>query len=222
MPPPTLTDDEWRALDAVRSGTSPAAAAGEMGIDERAYRRLVAVGADKLRIISSLAPSPDDPTSSSEASAGPRLRVPALTPCPYCENFAGRFSPTSGAPAVIFEDGQVCVFLAPAALGGMAGHALVTTRRHVETVFDLTDDEARSLAVAVARTARMLRRAVDPEGLLIQQNNGVAAFQSVPHIHFHVIPKAAGPFPPLEPPTVIPADERATHAAELRRHWDDA
>ncbi len=39
---------------------------------------------------------------------------------------------------------------------------------------------------------------------IVQQNNGAAAFQTVPHIHYHVIPKTAGPFPPVEPPAVIP------------------
>lgn len=49
----------------------------------------------------------------------------------------------------------------------------------------------------VARAARMLRAALDPDGLLIQQDNGIAAFQTVPHVHFHVIPKRADvPFPP--------------------------
>ncbi|MEA3056086.1 MAG: histidine triad family protein [Actinomycetota bacterium] len=65
----------------------------------------------------------------------------------------------------------------------------------------------------------MLRAALDPEGLLVQQNNGAAAFQTVPHIHFHVIPKTAGPFPPIEPSDLIPPDVRAALADELRTHW---
>ena len=148
-----------------------------------------------------------------------RFEVPHLDPCPYCENFAGRISARSGPPAVIHEDDDIYVFLAPAPLGGMPGHTLVTTRRHAETIFDLSTDEARTLGAAVARTARMLRSALQPEGLLIQQNNGAAAFQTVPHLHVHVIPKVAGPFPPHEPPEVIPPDERRALAVELRRHW---
>jgi histidine triad (HIT) family protein len=123
------------------------------------------------------------------------LIVPDRRPCPYCENYDGRYA-WHGPPATIFEDDAVVVFLAPAALGGMPGHTLVTTRRHVETIFDLTPDEEAMLAHGVARAARMVRAALDPDGLLIQQNNGVAAFQTVPHVHFHVIPKRAdAPFP---------------------------
>jgi diadenosine tetraphosphate (Ap4A) HIT family hydrolase len=48
----------------------------------------------------------------------------------------------------------------------------------------------------------------------------VAAFQTVPHIHFHVIPKRHGvPFPPVEEVPVTPADERAALARMLREHW---
>ncbi len=115
------------------------------------------------------------------------------------------------------------VFLAPAALGGMPGHTLVTTRRHVETIFDLTPDEEAVLAHGVAKAARMLRAALDPDGLLIRQNNGIAAFQTVPHVHFHVIPKRADvPFPPQEQVLVIPSTERMHLAKPLRQHWDQA
>lgn len=147
------------------------------------------------------------------------LVVPDREPCPYCENLAGRYA-WHGKPAVIAEDGVICVFLAPAPMGGMPGHALVIPKRHVETIFDLEEHEEAAVARAVARTARTLRAGLDPEGVLIQQHNGVAAFQTVPHVHFHVIPKVPGPFPPLETPPVVPAAERAKLAAHLRRHWD--
>lgn len=147
--------------------------------------------------------------------------VPERLPCPYCENFAGRHSQVSGPPAVIAEDELTYSFLAPAPLGGMPGHTLVIPKRHVETIFELTFEEEAALAHAVAKTARMLRAALDPDGVLIQQNNGVAAFQTVPHVHFHVIPKRPGPFPPPEQPSILPAAERAQLAATLAAVWDE-
>jgi histidine triad (HIT) family protein len=147
------------------------------------------------------------------------LIIPERDPCPYCENFAGRYA-WHGPPAVVAEDETVYVFLAPASLGGMAGHTLVTTRRHVETIFDLTPEEEAALGRAVARAARAVRAAFDPDGVLVQQHNGAAAFQTVPHIHFHVIPKRQGvPFPPAEEVPVTPSEERAEIARRLREHW---
>ena len=102
----------------------------------------------------------------------------------------------------------------------MEGHTLVTTRRHVETIFDLTPEEEVAIGRAVARAARAVRAAFDPDGVLIQQHNGVAAFQTVPHFHVHVIPKRGeAPFPPGEEVSITPAEERAEIAQRLRDHW---
>ncbi len=117
--------------------------------------------------------------------------IPERDPCPYCENFAGRYA-WHGPSTVVAEDDTIFVFLAPASLGGMEGHTLVTTRRHVETIFDLTPEDEVAIGRAVARAARAVRSAFDPDGVLIQQHNGVAAFQTVPHVHVHVIPKRHG------------------------------
>jgi histidine triad (HIT) family protein len=207
-----LTDAEWAVLDAIRFASDISTAAEAVGQEAPDFRRALSLAGEKLRMSSALA------TVSSSHTAG-GFQVPYMAPCPYCENFAGRFSERSGRPAVIYQDDLVYVFLAPAALGGMPGHSLVTTRRHAETIFDLSQEEASTVGATVARTARMLRAALDPEGLLIQRNNGAAAFQTVPHVHLHVIPKVAGPFPPVEQPRLIPPVERAALAADLRRHW---
>ena len=102
----------------------------------------------------------------------------------------------------------------------MEGHTLVTTRRHVETIFDLTLDEEVAIGHAVARAARAVRSAFDPDGVLIQQHNGIAAFQTVPHFHVHVIPKRGkAPFPPIEEVPITSWDERVEIAQRLREHW---
>lgn len=147
------------------------------------------------------------------------LAIPDRVPCPFCENLAGRYA-WHGPPAFVAEDDTTHIFLAPASLGGMEGHTLVVTRRHVETIFDLTSDEEAAVAHAVARTARAVRSAFDPDGVLVQQHNGVAAFQTVPHFHVHVIPKRGdAPFIPVEEIPVTPAKERVEIARRLRDHW---
>lgn len=144
-------------------------------------------------------------------------------PCPYCENFEGRYSSVVGPPAVVHDDDVLQVCLAPAPLGGMDGHALVLPKRHVPLLFDLTSEEEAALAHAVARVGRAIRTLVDPDGLLVLQRNGLAAEQMVPHVHFHVIPRREGtPFPPTEWQDVVPPDERQALADRLRVAWDAA
>ena len=150
------------------------------------------------------------------------IDVPDNYPCSICENFAGRY-PWHGEPAVVYEDEQLYVIMAPAPLGGMEGHVLVFPRRHVETLLDLRAGEAALLGQAVARTARAVAAAFDPDGILVQQHNGTGAFQTVPHVHFHVIPKEAdAPFPPPEEVPIVPGDERAVLARRVREAWERA
>jgi histidine triad (HIT) family protein len=121
---------------------------------------------------------------------------------------------------VVFEDDLTCVFLAPASLGGMEGHALVITRRHVETIFDLTTEEAAALGPMVVRTAHAIRSVLNPDGILVEQRNGVAADQTVPHLHVHVIPRKDGvQYPPEQWVEVTPADQRVRLAQMLRARW---
>jgi diadenosine tetraphosphate (Ap4A) HIT family hydrolase len=105
------------------------------------------------------------------------IELPARVPCPYCENFLGRFSESAGEPPVLFEDATTMSFLAPAPLGGMPGHALVVPKRHVETIFDLTSLEEADLAHVTSTTARVVRDALDPDGLIVVQRNGLVAEQ---------------------------------------------
>jgi len=70
-----------------------------------------------------------------------------------------------------------------------AGHALVVPKRHVPTIFDLDDDTGASLISLVSEVARALRKAVPADGMSIWQSNGPGAFQEVPHVHFHLMPR---------------------------------
>lgn len=69
------------------------------------------------------------------------------------------------------------------------GHTLIIPRTHVETLFDIAEDDLAATIRLVRRVAGGIRRALEPEGLNLLQNNGAAAFQSVRHIHFHLIPR---------------------------------
>lgn len=67
------------------------------------------------------------------------------------------------------------------------GHTLVIPRRHRETLFELSGPERRSLAQALAETARRL--SVLSRQFTVSLNHGPLAGQHVKHLHFHVIPR---------------------------------
>ena len=69
---------------------------------------------------------------------------------------------------------------------------LVIPRDHVETVYDLTDEQAAAIFRATVRVARAVREASGCAGLNLVQANDPVGQQTVPHFHIHVMPRFAG------------------------------
>lgn len=73
------------------------------------------------------------------------------------------------------------------------GHHLLVPSRHVEHLAALTPDERTALGPALMKAwcfVEMNSKCMD--GFNIGLNQGAAAGQTVPHIHFHFIPRRKG------------------------------
>jgi histidine triad (HIT) family protein len=70
------------------------------------------------------------------------------------------------------------------------GHTLVIPRRHVPTIADLEPGLLGPLLDAARRVAAAQRAALGSDGTFLGLNDVVS--QSVPHAHFHVIPRRRG------------------------------
>jgi histidine triad (HIT) family protein len=71
------------------------------------------------------------------------------------------------------------------------GHCLVLPREPAETLFDLSPEAAAAAMVTTQKLARAVKKALGAPGVFIGQFNGKTAGQSVPHVHFHIIPRFA-------------------------------
>jgi len=69
------------------------------------------------------------------------------------------------------------------------GHVLVVPTRPVPRLADLNDSELSSLMLSVRRIGTVIERAYGADGLTIACQDGKAAGQTVPHIHFHLLPR---------------------------------
>jgi histidine triad (HIT) family protein len=87
----------------------------------------------------------------------------------------------------IFEDSKTLAFMDINPLN--PGHCLVISRGHAATIFDIEVLDLQATVAAVKKVASAVKLAVRADGINILQANGSAAFQSVPHFHFHVIPR---------------------------------
>ncbi len=73
-----------------------------------------------------------------------------------------------------------------------AQHTLVIPRRHVASIFELSEPEFAGLWLLVATVRRHLIATTDACEFNIGVNDGVAAGQTVMHAHVHVIPRRKG------------------------------
>jgi histidine triad (HIT) family protein len=72
---------------------------------------------------------------------------------------------------------------------GTRGHALVIPKAHAVDVFDVTPEDLAALARTAQKVARAAKDALGCGGVNLVQSSGRVAFQSVFHIHVHVIPR---------------------------------
>lgn len=90
----------------------------------------------------------------------------------------------------IYEDEDVLSFLD--IMPQVEGHTLVIPKEAACDILDLSAESASRLIVATQRIARAIKSALNPPGIMVMQLNGTAAGQTVPHIHFHILPRHEG------------------------------
>ncbi|MEG0347404.1 MAG: HIT family protein [Acinetobacter sp.] len=92
-------------------------------------------------------------------------------------------------PAIkIYEDDQVLAFMD--IMPQADGHALVIPKTPAITLLDLPADAAAYTIQVVQKIAKAIETALDAKGIVLMQLSGVAAGQTVPHVHFHLIPSS--------------------------------
>ena len=87
----------------------------------------------------------------------------------------------------IYEDEHTLAFLS---IGNEAeGHTLVIPKRHCESILDC---DSKTLAQVMDTVKFVSEHYVDDcgyDGVNVLNASGTAAQQSVPHLHFHIIPR---------------------------------
>ena len=72
-------------------------------------------------------------------------------------------------------------------------HSLIVPKRHVETYFDLTEEEIQACNELILKTKeKILKQDFNVKGFNIGTNVGKSAGQSIMHCHIHLIPRREG------------------------------
>ena len=133
-----------------------------------------------------------------------------MADCVFCKIMAKQIPAT-----VVHEDEHTLAFMDIGQVN--PGHVLVALKKHAENIFALDDAQAAAVFGSVARVARAIRGAFEPQGLSVYQANGAAAGQTVFHLHIHLLPRYEGDGMALTWPVKNPPREKlAEYAQKIR------
>lgn len=92
-------------------------------------------------------------------------------------------------PAIkVYEDDQVLAFMD--IMPQADGHTLVIPKSPAVTLLDLDPDAAAYTIKIVQKIAKAIEAALEVKGIVLMQLSGASAGQTVPHVHFHLIPSS--------------------------------
>lgn len=94
-------------------------------------------------------------------------------------------------PAIsVYEDDKTLAFMD--IMPQATGHVLVIPKSPATNLLTLEASECDALLRTTQKVAAAVQKALVAPGFMIAQLNGSAAGQTVPHIHFHILPRHQG------------------------------
>ena len=102
--------------------------------------------------------------------------------CVFCAIAAGEIPSFK-----VYEDDLVLAYLDINPF--TEGPTLVIPKTHSTGLLDTPPETLGEIVVRVQKVAARIKDALPCDGFNILQNNGPAAGQTVPHLHFHIVPR---------------------------------
>lgn len=115
----------------------------------------------------------------------------------------------------VYEDDLVYAFMDAGQVN--PGHVLVATKKPYETLMDADEESAAAMMRAANKIAKAVQEAFQPQGITVLQANRPAGWQTVPHLHLHVLPRYENDGVDLTWPRKEPGLEKLReYAAKIR------
>ena len=90
----------------------------------------------------------------------------------------------------VYEDDDVIAFLDIRPISD--GHTIVIPKKHIQDLENMSYDELFTLTAATKSIGKAMMNGLEVKGYSIFLDNKSDANQHVPHVHFHVVPRAKG------------------------------
>lgn len=130
--------------------------------------------------------------------------------CVFCKIVAGEL-PASR----VYEDEHTIAFMDAGQVN--PGHVIVAVKPHLPHIYDLDEALAGAVFATAARVAKAVKRALAPAGMTLLQANEKAGWQTVEHLHLHVLPRHEGDGVELTWPAKRPPAEELDRLAAVVR-----
>lgn len=105
-----------------------------------------------------------------------------MSNCIFCDIIAKKL------PAYLVAENQYAIAFLPKKMESFA-HTLIVPKKHYENLFDIPANELKNLISFLQNTVKSYKIWLWATGINILNANGKDAQQSVPHLHFHLIPR---------------------------------
>lgn len=102
--------------------------------------------------------------------------------CIFCKIANGQIPTTT-----VYEDElfRAIMDISPA----KKGHVIILTKNHFDNIYELDEESGSRLLLVASRIAKAMKKGLCCDGVNLLQNNGEEAWQSVFHLHMHIIPR---------------------------------
>ena len=95
---------------------------------------------------------------------------------------------------VVYEDDEMFCFYDAEPQAPV--HVLLIPKKHIECIDDLKDEDAELIAHMMLKIKDIAKNLGLENGYRVVSNNGEDAFQTVKHLHFHILGKRKMSWPP--------------------------
>lgn len=105
--------------------------------------------------------------------------------CIFCKIVAGDLPSYT-----VYEDERVMAFFDILPIS--QGHTIIVPKSHVADLESLSEEDLNAMAQAIKKIGKAMIDGLGVKGYSVFLDNKSAANQHVPHVHFHVVPRAEG------------------------------
>jgi histidine triad (HIT) family protein len=90
----------------------------------------------------------------------------------------------------VYEDEHTLAFMD--IMPAVEGHIMVIPKEPGVTIFDISPEAAAAAIRTTQKVAAAVKKALGVPGIMLAQLNGPESGQTIPHVHFHILPRRAG------------------------------